>query len=109
MRNTIRRLKRSLPPLLTVHEYCRLMSRCQASAYHDLRNKPGIAVKVGGSTRFITDVVLDEMARLPAWIPQKNRAPKAKTTAPKKSTRPRRQHDKQNAAPRREHDPEVRP
>ena len=49
MRNTIKRLKKALPPFLTVQEYCRLMKRCQASAYHDLKNKPGIAVKVGGS------------------------------------------------------------
>ena len=41
MRNTIKRLKKALPPFLTVQEYCRLMKRCQASAYHDLKNKPG--------------------------------------------------------------------
>jgi hypothetical protein len=59
-------------------------------------------VKVGGSTRFVTDVVLDEMARLPAWIPQKDRAPKAKAAA-KKARR-----KEQTAATRRERDPEVR-
>jgi hypothetical protein len=110
MRNTIKRLKETLPPLLTVQEYCRLMSRCQASAYHDLKNKPGIAVKVGGSTRFVTDAVLDEMLRLPAWVPQKDRVRTAgaKVTTPNKSTRPRREHTKKTAAPRRERDPEAR-
>jgi len=93
--NTIMRLRESLPPLLTVQQYCKLMSCCEAIAYHDLRNKPGIAVKVGGSTRFVTDVVLDEMERLPEWTPQKDRVgaaskyPSAKVVAPKKSPRPK--------------------
>ncbi len=105
---TIQRLREALPPLLTVAQYCKLMNRCQASAYHDLKNKPGIAVKVGGSTRFVTDVVLDEMRRLPNWTPQKERlgASKyhsAKVVAPKKSRL------KKIAAPRREPDVEVRP
>jgi len=107
MRDTVEKLRKTLPPLLTVKQYCRLMNRCEASAYHDLRNKPGIAVKVGGSTRFVTDAVLEEMLRLPAWIPQKNRA-RAKPPRSRKSTRPRKQRNKQSAVTRREGDPEVR-
>jgi len=107
MRDTVEKLRKTLPPLLTVKQYCRLMNRCEASAYHDLRNKPGIAVKVGGSTRFVTDAVLKEMLRLPAWIPQKNRA-RAKPPRSTKSTRPRKQRNKQSAVTRREGDPEVR-
>jgi hypothetical protein len=109
MRDTIKRLRKALPPLLTIQQYCRVMNRCQASAYNDLREKPGLGVKVGGSTRIVRDFMLAEMARLPGWIPQKDRVstPGAKVTTP--STRPRRQHNKQIAAPRRERDPEVRP
>jgi hypothetical protein len=110
MRDTIKKLSEILPPLLTVQQYCRVMNRCVASAYNDLREKPGLGVKVGGSTRIVRDFMLDEMARLPGWIPQKDRVstPGAKVSAPKKSTRPRRQHNKQTAARRRERDPEVR-
>jgi len=110
VRDTIERLKEILPPLLTVQQYCRVMNRCQASAYSDLRNIPGLAVKVGGSTRIVRDVMLDEMARLPEWIPQKDRvgaasaSPAAKITTPRKSTRP----NKQTAATRRERNHEVR-
>jgi hypothetical protein len=100
MRDTVEKLRKILPPFLTVPEYCKLMNRCEASAYHDLRNKPGLGVKIGGSTRFVTEAVLNEMLRLPAWIPQKDRARKAKA-----ATRPK----KQTATPRREYDPEVRP
>jgi hypothetical protein len=110
MRDTIKKLRRTLPPLLTIQQYCRVMNRCQASAYNDLREKPGLGVKVGGSTRIVRDFMLDEMARLPGWIPQKDRVStsEAQGSAPKKSTRPQRQHNKQTAARRRERDPEVR-
>jgi hypothetical protein len=47
--DTIKRLREILPPLLTLPQYCRLRSCCQAPAYNDLKNKPGIAVKVGGN------------------------------------------------------------
>ena len=107
LHDTIKKLRKTLPPLLTIKQYCILMHRSQASAYNDLRNKPGLAVKVGISTRFVTDAVLDEMLRLPAWIPQKDRVSTAgaKVTKPKKSTRP----DKQTAALRRDQEPEARP
>jgi hypothetical protein len=110
MRDTIKKLRGTLPPLLTIQQYCRVMNRCQASAYNDLRGKPGLGVKVGGSTRIVRDFMLDEMARLPGWIPQKDRVstPEAKGRASNKSTRPRRQHNKQTAAPRRQRDREVR-
>jgi len=110
MRDAIKKLRGTLPPLLTIQQYCRVMNRCQASAYNDLREKPGLGVKVGGSTRIVRDFMLDEMAGLPQWIPQKDRVstPEAKVSAPKKSTRPRRQHDKQTAATPRERDPEAR-
>jgi hypothetical protein len=80
MRAAIKHLRATLPPLLTVRQYCDLTGRSQASAYNDMRDKPGIAVKVGGSTRFITDAVLAEL--LP-WVPEKDRA------AAKKPRRPR--------------------
>jgi hypothetical protein len=107
MRDTVKKLRETLPPFLTVQQYCKLMNRCEASAYNDLKNKPGLAVKIGGSTRFVTDAVLDEMLRLPEWVPEKDRTPKAKVATRKGSARSRR--DKQTAAPRREPDPEVRP
>ena len=107
MRVTIKKLREILPPLLTIQQYCRVMNRCQALAYRDLHNKPGLGVKVDGSTRIWRDFMLDEMARLPEWIPQKDRVPRANVTTPKKSTRPRRRH-KKRAAPRRERAPEVR-
>ena len=111
MLDTIKRLRETLPPLLTVQQYCRVLNRCQASAYGDLRNIPGLAVKVGGSTRIVRDVMLAEMERLPKWIPQKDRvgaasvSPAAKITTLGKSTRPK----KQTSAQRRERDPKVRP
>jgi hypothetical protein len=110
MRGTIKKLRETLPPLLTIQQYCRVMNRCQASAYNDLREKPGLGVKVGGSTRIVRDFMLDEMARLPGWVPQKDRVSTAgaKVTTPNKSTRPRRRHERQAAARRRERDPEVR-
>lgn len=67
---TIERLRKALPPLLTLPQYCKLKSCSRASAYQDLNNIPGIAVKDGGSLRFVTDAVLDEMARLPDWTPR---------------------------------------
>jgi hypothetical protein len=105
MINTIEKLRKILPPFLTVHQYRRVKNCSEATAYNDLRAKPGLGVKFGYSTRIVRDVMLDEMARSPAWIPQKDRVPKAGAAAPKKSTRPK----KQTAAPRREHGPEVRP
>jgi hypothetical protein len=110
MRDTIKRLRETLPPLLTIQQYCRVMNRCQALAYRDLHNKPGLGVKVGGSTRIVRDFMLDEMARLPEWVPQKDRVgtPEAKVSAPKKSTRPRRRHEKRTATPPRERDSEAR-
>jgi hypothetical protein len=110
MRDTIKNLRETLPPLLTVRQYCEVMNRCEASAYHDLHNKPGLGVKVGGSTRIVRDFMLDEMERLPEWVPQKDRVSNAgaKVSTPNKSTRPRRRHEKQTAARRRERDPEVR-
>jgi hypothetical protein len=101
MRDTIKQLRAALPALMTVDDYCDLTGRCVASAYNDLRNKPGLAVKVGGSTRFLRDRVLAEMTRH-EWIPQKDRA--GAVTTPKELTRPR----KRTAAPRRERDPEMR-
>ena len=103
MRDTVEKLRKILPPLLTLRQYCAVKNCCQATAYNHLRTKPGLGVKDGYSTRFIRDVMLDEMEHLPAWIPQKNRAPQVKTAASKK-TRPK----KRAAAPRRRPDPEVR-
>jgi hypothetical protein len=94
MQDTIRQLRATLPPLLKIQQYCRVMNRCMASAYSDLRTKRGLAVKVGGSTRILRDRMLDEIARLPAWVPQKDRVSTAaaRVTPKSKSRRPRRRH-----------------
>jgi hypothetical protein len=47
IKRTIERLREILPPLLTLEQYCRVRSCGEASAYNDLKNKPGIAVKCG--------------------------------------------------------------
>ena len=100
MEDTIRRLRATLPPFLKIQQYCDLMNRCMASAYGDLRSKPGLAVKVGGSTRILRDRMLDKLARLPQWVPQKDRVGTAAAKSPKhKSRRPRSRH----------RDPGVRP
>ena len=106
MRDTVEKLRKILPPLLTIRQYCAVKNCCEATAYNNLRAKPGLGVKVGYSTRIVRDVMLDEMARLPAWIPQKDRVPKARAATRKRSTRPR--SDKQTVTARREPDPEVR-
>jgi hypothetical protein len=77
MDNAIRQLRETLPPLLTLAQYLDLTHRCLASAYNDLRNTPGLAVKVGGSTRILRDRVLDKMAHS-AWVPQKDRVHKSR-------------------------------
>ena len=109
MNDTIRRLRAILPPLLTLEQYCDLTHRCLASAYNDLRNQPGLAIKIAGSTRVLRDRVLAKMARS-EWRPQKDRlgAAVARAAKPKKSRQPRRRHDKQPGTPRDERDPEVR-
>ena len=73
MRDFIERLRETLPPLLKIKQYCHVKNCCQASAYNDLKRIPGLGVKVGRSTRIVRDVMLDDMARLPAWIPEKDR------------------------------------
>jgi hypothetical protein len=96
---TIKRLRATLPPLLKIQQYCDLTHRSIASAYNDLRNTPGLAVKVGGSTRILLDRVLDEMAHA-AWVPQKDRAgsPAAKSSK-HKSRRSRAQQREPGARP----------
>ena len=75
MRITIGRLRATLPPSLKIPQYRHVMNRCMASAY-------------------------DEMARLPAWVPQKDRVGTAAAKSPKhKSRRPR----------SRQREPGVRP
>lgn len=104
---TIERLRSTLPPLLTLPEYCKLKSCSRASAYQDLNNIPGIAVKDGGSLRFVTDAVLDEMARLPDWTP---RGPHAKASTPPKRRRalPKTEPPKQGDLPAWLRKPPVR-
>jgi hypothetical protein len=97
-KDTIERLRKSLPPLLTIGQYCKLMHRCEGSAYNDLRKKPRLAVKVGRGTRFLTDAVLDELARAPMWRSQKDRTPKTKVTTSAKSPSPRRRRVKNTTA-----------
>jgi hypothetical protein len=107
MKDTIKKLRETLPPFLTVRQYCAVKNCCEATAYNHLRDRPGLGVKDGYSTKIVRDVMLDQMAHMPPWVPAKDRALKAKVATRKGSARPRR--DKQTAAPRREHDPEVRP
>ena len=73
MRDFIERLRETLPPLLKIKQYCHVKNCCQASAYNDLKRIPGLGVKVGRSTRIVRDVMLDDMARMPEWIPEKDR------------------------------------
>lgn len=100
MRDTIERLRAMLPPLLTLDQYRNLTHRCPASAYNDLRTKPGLGLKIAGSTRIVRDVMLDHMAHS-EWVPRKDRVNNAGAKGTKKSTRLR--------EPQRERDPEVRP
>ena len=73
MLDFIERLRETLPPLLKIKQYCQVKNCSQASAYNDLKRIRGLGVKVGRSTRIIRDVMLDYMARLPEWIPEKDR------------------------------------
>jgi hypothetical protein len=73
MRDVIERLRETLQPFLTIKQYCHVKNCCQASAYNDLKRIPGLGVKVGRSTRIVRDVMLDDIARLPKWIPEKDR------------------------------------
>jgi hypothetical protein len=73
MRDFIERLRETLPPLLKLKQYCHVRNRCLASAYKDLKRIRGLGVKDGRSTRIVRDVMLDDMARLPEWIPEKDR------------------------------------
>jgi hypothetical protein len=66
-------LKAQLPALMTIPEYCTVMRRGRASAYKDMKRIPGLAVKLGKSTRILRDVMLAEMANLPVWTPEKDR------------------------------------
>jgi hypothetical protein len=73
MRDTIEKLRETLPPLLTIKQYCHLRNRCQASAYGDLKRYRGLGVKDGRATRIIRDIALDIIASLPLWTPEKER------------------------------------
>jgi hypothetical protein len=73
VREWIEKLREELPALLKLKQYCHVRNRCLASAYNDLRRVPGLGVKDGRSTRIVRDVMLDDMARMPEWIPEKDR------------------------------------
>ena len=108
MRDFIERLRETLPPLLKIKQYCHVKNCCQASAYNDLKRIPGLGVKVGRSTRIVRDVMLDDMARLPEWIPEKDRLQnpsplvgeefnqQSRSRKLAESRRPRRKHADQN-------------
>lgn len=64
-------LKTQLPALMTISEYCAVMQRGRAAAYKDLKQIPGLAVKLGKSTRILRDVMLAEMINL--WVPEEDR------------------------------------
>jgi len=102
MRDTIEKLRATLPPLLTIAQYCHTMNRCAASAYNDFKKHPGLAVKNGGSTRVVRDVMLDEvMAHLQMWVPERDRDPAEKVSAPRRFGWPRSGLDALGAATKR--------
>ena len=107
MRDFIEKLRETLPPLLKLKQYCHVRNRCLASAYNDLKRVPGLGVKDGRSTRIVRDVMLDDMARMPEWIPEKDRLqpsplvgeeinPPSRSRKLAESRRPRRKHADQS-------------
>src|SRR5262249_45159929 len=108
MRDFIERLRATLPFLLKIKQYCHIKNCCQATAYNDLKRVPGLAVKVGRSTRIVRDAMLDDMARLAQGIPKKDRFknpspfvgeeinPPSQPRKLTKSRRPRRKRADQN-------------
>ena len=74
MHDDIEQLRRSLPELIPVRQYCEISHRSMTSAYGDLRRIPDLGIKVGAFTRIKRDVMLREMAK-PAepWVPVKDR------------------------------------
>jgi hypothetical protein len=105
----LEKLRKSLPELLTIEEYCELRARSRPSAYNDMKRISGLAVKIGAYgqlTRIVRDVALEEMTKAETpqpWLPQKDRAP-ANGVRRKKSTRGKKKSappTKQTAEPRR--------
>ena len=108
VRDWIEKLRETLPPLLKLKQYCHVRNRCLASAYNDLKRVPGLGVKDGRSTRIVRDVMLDDMARMPEWIPEKDRRqnpsplvgeeinPPSRSRKLAESRRPRRKHADQS-------------
>jgi hypothetical protein len=104
----LEKLRKSLPELLTIEEYCELRARSRPSAYNDIKRISGLAVKIGAygqHTRIVRDVALEEMARAETpqpWLPQKDRAP-ANGARRKKLTRGKKKSalTKQTAEPQR--------
>jgi hypothetical protein len=90
-KDSIAQLRKTLPELITLLEYCELRGRSRPSAFNDLRRNRGLGVKCGQKLFFVREAVLELMERdlepVP-WIPLKDRAP-AKTGAPKKSRKAR--------------------
>lgn len=70
---SVEELRKSLPALLTVKEYCDLTRRCLASAYTDFKTVPGLAWKQGRSTRVDRDVALQLIANMHPWTPENER------------------------------------
>ena len=103
MRDVTEKLRKILPPLLTIRQYCAVKNCCQATCYNHLRDRPGLGIKDGHRTKILRDVMLDQMAHMPAWIPQKDRVPKASAAGPPKPKRPKKR------TARRGPDPEARP
>jgi hypothetical protein len=75
LREFIENLRKDLPPLLSVQEYCRVRNCCPAKAYLDFKAHRGLALKDGRSTKVVRDVALQLIAELPPWVPEKERAP----------------------------------
>jgi hypothetical protein len=108
VRDWIEKLRETLPPLLKLKQYCHVRNRCLASAYNDLKRVPGLGVKDGRSTRIVRDIMLDDMARMPEWIPEKDRLqnpsplvveeinPTSRSRKLAQSRRPRRKRAAQN-------------
>jgi hypothetical protein len=81
MRDIIEKLRETLPPLLTIEQYCHTRNCCQAAAYNDFKKHPGLAVKDGRSTRVVRNIALDLIANLPLWVPERDRDPGEKVSA----------------------------
>jgi hypothetical protein len=86
----IENLRTIYPPLLTISQYCAIKNCCPAAAYIEFKRHRGLALKSGRSTRVVRDVALELLARLPPWLPEKERGSAAAALAKPRRERPKR-------------------